>query len=86
MYISGLFSPAMIFGGYLSGSMAIYMSAASLVTDMVSAIIAIIALCLIKRENNDKMTYGWHRAEIIGMLVSISMIWIIAIWLITKSV
>ena len=31
------------------------------------------------------MTYGWHRAEIIGTLVSVSTIWIMTVWLLVEA-
>lgn len=31
------------------------------------------------------MTYGWHRAEVIGTLISVATMWIMTIWLVYEA-
>ena len=65
------FIVAQSIGGYLSGSIAIITDTAHLATDMVGFAISIFCLKLSQKDASQELTYGWHRAEIIGTLVSI---------------
>ena len=50
--------------------------AAHLLTDMSSFIISLVAIHLSERSPTKVLTYGWHRAEVLGALISIEAIWI----------
>ena len=47
--------------------------------------ISILALTLAQKSASENLTYGWHRAEIIGTLVSVSSIWIMTGWLLVEA-
>ena len=47
--------------------------------------ISILALSLAQKAASDNLTYGWHRAEIVGTLVSVSSIWIMTGWLLVEA-
>ena len=64
-------------GGLYSGSLAILTDAAHLLTDMSSFIISLVAIHLSERPPTKKLTYGWHRAEVLGALISVEAIWIL---------
>jgi len=60
--------------------------AAHLLTDMSSFIISLVAIHLSERPANRVLTYGWHRAEVLGALISIEAIWIMTAILVYSAV
>lgn len=64
-----------IIGGIISGSIAILSDAAHLGSDVLGFGVTIWALAISRKEKGGKMTYGYHRAEILGTLFSIFTIW-----------
>ncbi|KAG5877578.1 hypothetical protein JTB14_003729 [Gonioctena quinquepunctata] len=72
-----IFMIAEIIGGYLSNSLAIASDAAHLLTDFASFMISLFALYMANRQPTKKMLFGWYRAEVIGALTSVLMIWVV---------
>lgn len=66
-----------LIGGYLSSSLAIATDAAHLLTDFASFMISLFALWVANRPPTQSMPFGWYRAEVIGALTSVLMIWIV---------
>ncbi|KAI3358738.1 hypothetical protein L3Q82_015147, partial [Scortum barcoo] len=66
-----------ILGGYFAGSLAVMTDASHLMVDLTSFIISLISLCLSSRPASHKLSYGWHRAEILGALLSVFSIWLV---------
>ena len=66
-----------IVGGVLSHSTAIATDAAHLLTDLASFMISLFAIWLSSRPSTRKMSFGWHRAEVIGATVSVLLIWVV---------
>ncbi|AWP16139.1 putative zinc transporter 2-like [Scophthalmus maximus] len=64
-----------VIGGYAAHSLAIMTDAAHLLTDFGSILISIFSLWISSRPRTQTMTFGWHRAEILGMLLSVVTIW-----------
>ena len=64
-----------IVGGYLAHSLAIMTDAAHLMTDVGALSLSYFAIHISETGSNNQYTFGWHRAEIIGALVSIFSIW-----------
>ena len=83
--VSVFFITAQLIGGYMAGSIAIFTDSAHLASDMLGFGISIAALTLGQRSASDHLTYGWHRAEIIGTLVSVASIWIMTVWLVGEA-
>lgn len=79
--VSLFFITAQLIGGYLAGSIAIFTDSAHLASDLLGFGVSILALHLAQKSAEGNLTYGWHRAEIIGTLVSVSSIWIMTGWL-----
>lgn len=78
------FMVAEIVGGILSNSLAIATDAAHLLTDFASFMISLFAIWIAGRPSTQRMSFGWYRAEVIGAVVSVVMIWVITailIWL-----
>ncbi|XP_021056455.1 zinc transporter 2 isoform X1 [Mus pahari] len=66
-----------IIGGYLAQSLAIMTDAAHLLTDFASMLISLFALWVSSRPATKTMNFGWHRAEILGALLSVLSIWVV---------
>jgi len=66
-----------IVGGVLSKSLAIATDAAHLLTDLASFMISLFAIWLASRPSSRNMSFGWHRAEVIGATISVLLIWVI---------
>ncbi|CAK8678946.1 unnamed protein product [Clavelina lepadiformis] len=75
--LSFFFMVGEVVGGYLANSLAVMTDASHLLTDVSSFMISILALKMAARPISQKMTFGWHRAEVIGALVSVLAIWIV---------
>ncbi|XP_048509012.1 zinc transporter 2-like isoform X3 [Athalia rosae] len=72
-----LFMIAEIIGGVLSSSLAIATDAAHLLTDFASFMISLFSIWVASRPATRKMPFGWYRAEVIGALTSVLMIWVV---------
>uniref|UniRef100_A0A9J8BIR9 Proton-coupled zinc antiporter SLC30A8 n=1 Tax=Cyprinus carpio carpio TaxID=630221 RepID=A0A9J8BIR9_CYPCA len=66
-----------IIGGYFAGSLAVMTDAAHLLVDLTSFIISLCSLWLSSRPATCTLSYGWHRAEILGALLSVFTIWLV---------
>ncbi|XP_032592242.1 zinc transporter 2 isoform X2 [Drosophila grimshawi] len=79
-----VFMVAEIVGGVLSNSLAIATDAAHLLTDFASFMISLFAIWIAGRPSTQRMSFGWYRAEVIGAMASVFMIWVITgilVWL-----
>lgn len=74
------------FGGYIAGSLAIMTDAAHLLSDLSGFVISMLSLYIALRPANQTLTYGYHRAEIIGAMTSILIIWILTVYLIIEAI
>ncbi|VDP17540.1 unnamed protein product [Schistosoma margrebowiei] len=63
--------------GALAHSLAIMTDAAHLLTDFASFLISLLALYLASRPSTKRMSFGWHRAEVVGALASVLLIWLV---------
>uniref|UniRef100_A0A674N2V5 Proton-coupled zinc antiporter SLC30A8 n=1 Tax=Takifugu rubripes TaxID=31033 RepID=A0A674N2V5_TAKRU len=72
-----IFMTGEILGGYFAGSLAVMTDAAHLLVDFLSFIISLLSLWLSSRPPTHKLNYGWHRAEILGALLSVFTIWVV---------
>jgi len=68
-----------LYGGYLAGSIAVFADSAHLGSDILGFAISMIALKLAQKSKSDSLSFGWHRAEIIGTLISVCTMLIVAI-------
>ena len=53
-----------VVGGVLSRSLAIATDAAHLLTDLASFMISLFSIWLASRPSTQRMSFGWHRAEV----------------------
>ncbi|XP_059972223.1 proton-coupled zinc antiporter SLC30A8 [Mesoplodon densirostris] len=72
-----VFMIAEVIGGYIAGSLAVITDAAHLLTDLTSFLLSLFSLWLSSKPPSKRLTFGWHRAEILGALLSILCIWVV---------
>ncbi|OWK12901.1 hypothetical protein Celaphus_00014809 [Cervus elaphus hippelaphus] len=65
-----------VIGGYLAHSLAIMTDAAHMLTDFATMLISLFSLWMSSRPATKTMNFGWHRAEILGALLSMLSIWV----------
>jgi len=80
-----LFMIVEIAGGVMSDSLAILSDAAHMLSDVSGFVISLIAIWIGMRKPTLNNSWGYHRAEVIGALASIFMIWIMVFWLFKKA-
>uniref|UniRef100_A0A1I8BHG8 Zinc transporter n=1 Tax=Meloidogyne hapla TaxID=6305 RepID=A0A1I8BHG8_MELHA len=51
--------------------------AAHLLTDLASMLISLFSIYIASRPASQRMSFGWHRAEVFGAFVSICLIWVV---------
>lgn len=61
----------------MSGSLAIATDAAHLLSDFASFMISLFSIWVATRPATKKMSFGWYRAEVIGALISVLLIWVV---------
>ena len=71
-----------IVGGIMAHSLAILTDAAHLFSDIAGFLISIFAIYLGRKKATVEFSYGWNRAEIIGALMSIVLIWVLTVYLV----
>ena len=80
-----IFMTAEFVGGYLSHSLAIMTDAAHMLSDVASFMISYFASYVGARRGTAKMSYGYARAEILGALTSVLLIWVLLVYLFTEA-
>ena len=84
-FVSIFFIAAQLTGGYLANSIAIYTDSAHLASDMIGFAMSMAALKMAMRPASKELTFGWHRAEILGTLCSIIFLLTLTIWLVFEA-
>ncbi|KAI5170217.1 proton-coupled zinc antiporter SLC30A8 [Manis pentadactyla] len=72
-----VFMIAEVVGGHIAGSLAVVTDAAHLLIDLTSFLLSLFSLWLSSKPPTKRLTFGWHRAEILGALLSILCIWVV---------
>nr|XP_004661435.1 zinc transporter 8 [Jaculus jaculus] len=72
-----VFMIAEVVGGHVAGSLAVVTDAAHLLIDLTSFLLSLFSLWLSSRPPSKRLTFGWHRAEILGALLSVLCIWVV---------
>ena len=84
-FVSIFFIIAQMIGGYLANSIAIFTDTAHLSSDMIGFMISMDAMKMSMRPMSKDLTFGWHRAEIIGTIISIIFLLTLTIWLVFEA-
>ena len=69
-----------VVGAALSGSLALLADAAHMFTDAAALVIALIASTVAARPANDRRTFGYQRAEVLGALVNGIILIVVSAW------
>ena len=72
--------------GYLAGSLAIMSDATHLLSDLAGFLISLFSLIVAMKPADRNFTFGYHRFEVLGALVSILIIWGLTIWLLMAAI
>lgn len=81
-----IFTLVEVIVGVLSNSLALISDASHLISDICSYLISLFGIYLSKRKATEKMSFGYNRAEIIGALLSILLIWMMTIMLVYEAI
>eukprot|EP01084_Bolivina_argentea_P307029 530621_1 len=57
-----------------------------LLSDFGGFLISVVALIWAQKDRTHTLTFGYHRAEIIGALFSVFLIWVLTIWLVYEAI
>jgi len=84
--IGVLFLISQIIGGVLSHSLAVLLDAAHVFSDILGFWVSLYALRVSIYPPTASLSYGYHRAEIVGALGSIGCIWVVTIILLIEAI
>ena len=77
---------AQVIGGIISGSLALIADAAHNGSDAASLGISYGARRISRRPADERRTFGYNRAEVVGALINLTTLFVIAVFLITQAV
>ncbi|CAG8473410.1 2131_t:CDS:2, partial [Gigaspora rosea] len=83
--ISLTFFAIELVGGFIAASLALLSDSFHLLSDVVSFGISLLSIYLAQRPATRALSYGYHRAEILGALVSIFLIWLLTLYLCVEA-
>jgi len=73
-------------GGYFANSLALISDGAHMLTDVGAMLMSLFAVWVSKRPASSRMSFGYHRAEILGALASGLSVWVIAGFLFYEAI
>ena len=76
-YWSRIITSVNCIGGYMANSLAIMTDASHMLSDFASFLISLFALWVARRPATQKMSFGYYRAEVMGALCSVLIIWVL---------
>jgi len=76
-----LFMIVEVIGGIASNSLAILTDAAHMLSDVGGFVISMVSIWIGQKAPNHQLSFGYHRAEVLGALASVMIIWCMVIWL-----
>jgi cobalt-zinc-cadmium efflux system protein len=86
LWIAIFFMLVEVIGGWYANSLALISDAMHLFTDVGALLLGLIVSKIVQRPATPKMSYGYHRAEILGALVSAGSLWALSGVLIYESI
>ena len=85
IWIALFFMFVEVAGGWVANSLALISDALHMFTDVGSLMLSLIVLRIVNKPSTATMTYGYHRAEILGALASALSLWGLALMLIYEG-
>lgn len=73
-------------GGFLANSLALMSDAAHMLTDSMALTLSLLAFWIAQRPSTSQMSFGYHRAEILGALISGLLIWFLTAILVYEAI
>ncbi|MES2345762.1 MAG: cation diffusion facilitator family transporter [Chlamydiota bacterium] len=86
LWIAVIFMTLEIIGGWLANSLALIGDALHMFTDVGALLLGVIVVKISARPSTHIMSYGYHRAEILGALASAASLWALCGVLIYESI
>jgi len=86
LWIALIFMGIEVAGGFIANSLALLSDALHMFTDVGALLLGIVVSFIARRPSNHKMSYGYHRAEIIGALASSVSLWALSGVLVYESI
>lgn len=86
LIITGAFMVIEAVGGYFAGSLALLSDAGHMLVDVGALLLSLFALWLGQRPSTPRLSFGYHRAEILGALLSGLLIWLMVGALVFEAV
>eukprot|EP00800_Vazella_pourtalesii_P000011 TRINITY_DN1000_c0_g1_i2.p1 TRINITY_DN1000_c0_g1~~TRINITY_DN1000_c0_g1_i2.p1 ORF type:complete len:448 (+),score=45.19 TRINITY_DN1000_c0_g1_i2:174-1517(+) len=71
------FAIAEAVGGYLSSSLAVLSDAAHMLSDFSGILVSLLSLWISRKRATKSMSFGFHRAEVMGAVISVLIIWLV---------
>ncbi|KAF5141679.1 zinc transporter 8 [Vairimorpha ceranae] len=84
--IISIFMIIEFWGHYRTNSLSLLADSLHLLVDIFGFGVSLFSLYWSKKSSNSRMTFGYHRIEIIGSLFSIGLIWVAVAYLIFESI
>ncbi|XP_069178187.1 zinc transporter ttm-1-like [Procambarus clarkii] len=75
--ISLVFMVLEYIGGYYSSSLAVLSDAGHLLCDFCGFLVSLVAIWLMRRPPSRFMSFGYYRAEVLGSVASVLMVWLV---------
>lgn len=75
-----------VVGAIVTGSLALLADAAHMFTDAAALVVALIATAIAARPADDRRTYGYQRAEVLGALVNAIVLIVLSLWVAFEAV
>ncbi|KCZ76286.1 hypothetical protein H311_02720 [Anncaliia algerae PRA109] len=85
LLLVGSFMVLEIWGHWTSNTLSLLADSIHLLVDVLGFVVSLIALNWTKNKSNSKMNFGYGRAEILGAIFSIFLIWAAVLYLIIES-
>lgn len=79
--LCSFFIIAEIIGAYLSNSIAIYTDVIHLSSDLLGFLFSLVSVHYASLKSTKEYSYGYLRAEILGALSSVIIIWVMSLWI-----
>ncbi len=73
-------------GGWISGSLALLSDAGHMLTDTGALAMALVAAILASRPADDRRTYGYRRAEVLGAQLNVALLLGLAVWIAWEAI
>ncbi|TDN92545.1 cation diffusion facilitator family transporter [Microbacterium sp. BK668] len=84
--ITAIVMVVQVVGSLLSGSLALLADAAHMFTDAAALGIALIASAVAARPADDRRTFGYQRAEVLGALVNAVILLVLSVWVAVEAI